>query len=202
MYKLCIFSEIGLLRNLLMVFLRRLCYLDIFKEVFMKNSIIVFLLIMMSFSVSSVFATEEILSTTDNNDNNEIYNLVVNVDDNTQTLKELYQDIYINGTRIKREILNPKDLKSSSGMILERRNSLNVLNLKCFNFDNDRGGSIIVDTLYNAITGERRTIDLELAKDKNSWKLFKNKIAVSLFHIKVNKVIIAGTIGIKTIIME
>ena len=168
----------------------------------MKSCIIYFLFIMMYFSNSSVFAAEEILSITDNNDNNEVYNLVVSVDDNTQTLKELYQDIYVDGTRINRETLNPLALKSSNGVILETRNSLNILNLKCFNFDYDRGGNIFVDALYNAITGERRTIELELAKDKNTWKLFKNKVPVSRFHIKVNKVILAGTIGIKAIIME
>lgn len=169
----------------------------------MKNSIIVFFFIMITSSVfSSLFASEEILSITDNNDTNEIYNLVVNVDDNTQTLKGLYQDIFVDGRLIKREILDPKDLKTSNGVILEQRNSLNVLNLKSSNFDFDRGGTIIVDALYNALTGERRTIEIELAKDKNTWKLFKNKVAVSLFHIIVNKVIIVGTVGIKTIIMK
>ena len=158
----------------------------------------------------AAFANEEVLSITDNNDNNEVYSLVVNVDDNTQALNGLFKDTYINGNKIKRDILNPLDLKAASGMILEKRQAFNVLNLKSNNFDYDQGGTIIIDTLYNGITGERKTIELELAKDKDKdkdndkeiWKLFKNQVPVSKFHVKVNKVILAGTVGIKTIIME
>ncbi|MDD4976540.1 MAG: hypothetical protein PHY93_19445 [Bacteriovorax sp.] len=154
------------------------------------------------FSCATLMASEEILSITDNDDNNEVYSLVANVEDNTQTLKNLYKDTFINGKKIRRDDLNPLDLKNTEGVILEKRDKYNVLNLKSDNFDYDRGGKIIIDTLYNGITGDRRSIDLELAKDQNSWKLFRNKVVVSKFHVKVNKVIVVGTVGIKTILME
>jgi hypothetical protein len=125
------------------------------------------------FSCTALIASEETLSITDNDDNNEVYNLVVNVDDNTQTLKNLYKDTFIKGKKIRRDDLNPLDLKTSDGVILEKRDNYNVLNLKSDNFDYDRGGKIIIDTLYNGITGDRRSVDLELAKDQNSWKLFR-----------------------------
>jgi hypothetical protein len=162
----------------------------------------ILLLLFLSLPIASLFANEEILSTTDNDDNNEIYNLVVNVDDSTQRLLGLFKDTYQNGTKIRRDNLNPLDLKKSDGMILEKRGSHNVLNLKSDNFDYDRGGNISIDTLYNGITGERKTYDLELAKDQNSWKLFKAHVPVSKFHVKVNRVIFAGTVGIKTIDMK
>lgn len=149
-----------------------------------------------------VFAKEEILSITDNDDNNEVYNLVVNVDEATQSLKDLYKDTYVDGKKIKRDHLNPDDLKTRDGVILEKRDSYNVLNLKSDNLDFDRGGRITIDTLFNAIKGERRQVDVELAKDKNGWRLFKDNKAVSKFHVRVNKVVILGTVGIKTIIME
>jgi hypothetical protein len=165
---------------------------------------IAILLIMISslFSSAILLANEETLSITDNDDNNEVYNLVVSVDDSTQTLKNLFKDTFVNGKKIRRDDLNALDLKTKDGVILEKRDNYNVLNLKSDNFDNDRGGKITIDTLYNGITGERKTVDLELAKDTNNWKLFKNKVAVSKFHVKVNKVIVLGTVGIKTIIME
>ena len=87
-------------------------------------------------------------------------------------------------------------------MILEKREKYNVLNLKSDNFDFDRGGNILIDFLYNGITGDRKFIELELAKDKNRWKLFRNKANVSKFHVKVNKVIVLGTVGIKSIKMD
>jgi hypothetical protein len=167
----------------------------------MQKLILLSVLLSTAFS-ANLFAKEETLSITDNDDNNEVYNLVVNVDDNTQTLKQLYKDTYVNGKKIKRDVLNDQDLKTADGMILERRDKYNVLNLKCDNLDFDRGGHIVIDTLYNGISGERRQVDLELAKDKDSWKLFKDGKVISKFHVKVNKVIILGTVGIKTIVME
>lgn len=151
---------------------------------------------------TTLLAREEILSITDNDDNNEVYNLVVNVDESTQTLKDLFKDTYVGGKKIKRDHLNPEDLKTKEGVILEKRDNYNVLNLKSDNLDFDRGGRIIIDTLYNGISGDRKQVDVELAKDKTSWKLFKDKKPVSKFHVRVNKVIVIGTVGIKTIIME
>lgn len=165
------------------------------------NKLISFFLVGLLFCLN-LHAREEILSITDNDDNNEVYNLVVNVDDSTQSLKELFKDTYILGKKIRRDVLNPNDLTTKDGVVLERREKYNVLNLKSTNFDYDRGGRIIIDTLYNGITGDRKNFEVELAKDKQSWKLFKNEKAVSKFHVKVNKVIVVGTVGIKTIIME
>jgi hypothetical protein len=158
-----------------------------------------FVTLVSSFSLS---AKEVILSVTDNDDNNEIYNLIVNVDESTDNLVELYKDTYIDGTKIKRDVLDSEDLKTDHGMILEKRDNYNVLNLKSQNFDVVRGGSITIDTLYNGIKGERRNYELELAKDATGWKLFKKDKIVSKFHVKVNKIIIVGAVGIKTIIME
>lgn len=167
---------------------------------FMKNALLIpFLLIFFS---ATVLAKEEILSITDNDDNDDIYYLVVNVDDSTETLKTLYKDTYRNGIKVRRDNLNPDHLKSEEGMILEKRDEYNVLNLKSDNFDYERGGRIILDTLYNAITGDRRSFDLELSRDQMGWKLFRNKKMVSKFHVKVNRVIVLGTIGIKSIITE
>lgn len=150
----------------------------------------------------SAFAYEEVLSVTDNDDNKEIYKLIVEVDDSTQSLKEIFKDTYVNGAKIKRDVFNPNDLSTNHGLILEQRDGYNILNLKSNNFDYDRGGRIIIDTLYNGITGERRGYDIELAKDKAGWRLFSNKKIVTKFHVKVLKVIIVGTVGIKSLTME
>jgi hypothetical protein len=161
-----------------------------------------FLFLNLLFSLATLKGHEEILSVTDNDDNNEVYNLVVEVDDTTQTLKELYKDTYLFGNKIRRDNLNPLELKNPDGMILEKRGEHNVLSLKSDNYDHDRGGIITIDSLYNGISGERRSVDLELAKDKTSWRLFKDDKMISKFHVKVNRVIIIGVVGIKKIIME
>ena len=81
------------------------------------------------------YAEEVTLSITDNDDNNEVYNLVVLVDDNTQSLKRLYKDTYINGQKISRTELDALDLQKDHGVILEKRGVYNVLNLKSDNFE-------------------------------------------------------------------
>jgi hypothetical protein len=151
----------------------------------------------------NAFSQEEILSVTDNDDNTEIYKLVVKVDKKTQSLKEIYKDTYsADGVKIKRTLLSPTDLTTDNGVIMEERDGYNVLNLKSDNFDHVRGGRITIDTLYNGATGERREYDVELAKDKMGWKLFNGKKVVTKFHIKVNRVIMLGVVGIRTFDME
>ena len=150
----------------------------------------------------NAFSYEAVLSVTDNDDNNEIYNLVVLVDDETQSLKELYKDTYVGSVKVQRDLLDPKALSTKQGVVLEHRKGYNVLSLKSDNFDYDRGGRITIDTLYSGISGERRGYDVELAKDLTGWKLFSNNKIVSKFHVKVNKKLIIGTIGIKTLRME
>ncbi|MBC7712489.1 MAG: hypothetical protein H7177_04095 [Rhizobacter sp.] len=150
----------------------------------------------------NVFAHEEVLTTTDNDDNDEVYTLVVSVNDDTQTLEKLFKDTYVNGAKVRRDNLNEEDMKTKGGMILEKRDQYNVLNLKSDNFDHDLGGKIVIDTLYNGIKGDRKKYDIDLAKDPTGWKIFKDNKIITKFHVKVNRVIIVGTVGIKNIIME
>lgn len=147
------------------------------------------------------FSLETTLSVTDNDENSEIYSLVVVVDDKTQILKTLYKDTFINSKRAKRQMLNPLDMKTSAGMIIEEQDNYNVINLKSDNFSYDQGGKITIDILYNGITGERKSADVNLARDKTGWKLFRKNIPVSKFHVKVNRVM-GSTVGIKTILMQ
>ncbi len=150
----------------------------------------------------NAFSYEEVLSVTDNDDNNEIYKLIVQVDEETQSLKELYKDTFINGVKTKRDLLNPEDLATKRGVVLEQRKGHDVLTLKSDNFDYDLGGRIVIDTLYSGISGERRDYDVELAKDATGWKLFSDKKIVSKFHVKVNKKFIVGAVGIKSLKMD
>ena len=164
-----------------------------------KLVLILITAVMFSFNA---FSEEVILSVTDNDENVEIYKLIVNVDKTTQSLKEFYKDTYLDGVKIKRQVLDTKLLNTDSGVIMEERDGYNVLNLKSDNFDHARGGRVVIDSLFSGFTGERREYDLELAKDKTGWKLFSNKKIVSKFHIIVNRSILLGIIGIKTINME
>lgn len=162
-----------------------------------------FILIMICSAAFStvVSAKEEVLATITNDDNKEIFTFVANTDDSTKTLKTFFKDDYLNGKKIEREILPTKDL-TNEGVVLDKRGDHTVINLKSSNFDYVRGGTVTIDTLYNGVTGERKEYEVELAKDKDGWKLFNGRNAISKLHIEVNKKALLGTIGVKNIRME
>jgi hypothetical protein len=164
-----------------------------------KLTLLCFISALMSFKL---MAAEQILCTVDNDDDARVYKLVVSYDEATLTLKELYKDSYVQGKKSLREVLNAEDLKKSHGIIMERKDKHNVLNLKSNNFDHDQGGLIIVDTLFNGVNGDRKNYELDLVKDQSTWKLFKNNKPISRFHVRVHKVVVVGVVGIKNIIME
>ncbi len=150
---------------------------------------------------TNVFAKEEVLATITNDENREIFKFVANTDDSTQSLKAFFKDDYLNGQKTEREVLPTKEL-TRQGVVLDKRGDHTVITLKSHNFDFARGGTVVIDTLFNGVTGERREYEVELAKDKNGWKLFNGRIAVSKLHIEVNKKALIGTVGVKNIRME
>lgn len=149
----------------------------------------------------NLLAKEQVLATITNDENKEVFLFVANTDDTTQTLKAFYKDDYLNGKKTEREVLPTKEL-TQEGVVLDKRGDHNVISLKSDNFDFSRGGTVVIDTLFNGVTGERKEYELELAKDKNGWKLFNKRASISKLHIEVNKKAIIGTIGVKNIRME
>lgn len=149
----------------------------------------------------NLMAKEQVLATITNDENREVFMFVANTDDSTQTLKAFFKDDYLNGKKTEREVLPTKEL-TQEGVVLDKRGDHKVISLKSDNFDFSRGGTVVIDTLYNGVTGERKEYELELAKDKNGWKLFNGRAAISKLHIEVNKKALIGTIGVKNIRME
>lgn len=158
-------------------------------------------LICTSFISTKLFAKEEVLATITNDENKEIFTFVANTDDSTKSLKTFFKDDYVNGKKVEREVLPTQEL-TTDGVILDKRGDHTVINLKSSNFDYVRGGTVIIDTLYNGVTGERKEYEIELAKDGNGWKLWNGKNAISKLHIEVNKKVFIGTVGVKNIRME
>jgi hypothetical protein len=150
---------------------------------------------------TTLFAKEEILATITNDQNQEIFMFVASTDENNQTLKAFFKDDYMNGKKTEREILPSKDL-TREGVVLDKRGNHTVISLKSHNFDFARGGTVVIDTLFNGVTGERKEYEVELAKDKTGWKLYAGRIAVSKLHIVVNKKALFGMIGVKNIRMQ
>lgn len=155
---------------------------------------------------SSIFAcathaSEQTLAVVGNDENRKTYLLIVDSTQDERAIKTFYKDVYENGRKISREVLDFHVLEKS-GMILEQRDKHIVLKLKSVNFDEQQGGIITVDTLYNGANGTRKTYELQMAKAKNGWALINHGRIVKQIFIQTNKVMILGAVGIKNLIMK
>jgi len=155
--------------------------------------------IIQSFSLS---ASENVLASISNDENNEIYQFIAEVNDTTDEISLFYKDDFVDGKKIERENLDSRELSHQNGLVLEERSGHVVISLKSHNFDKSRGGIIEVDTLYSGLSGDRKKYELHLAKDSTGWKLFNGRQKISKLHIEVNKKAFLGSVGVKNIRME
>lgn len=164
-------------------------------------STVMFCTLVLIFSVLNVAkAGEQVIASISRDDGLAVYKLVVS-DNDGREIKTFYKDVYEKGVKIRRDSLNP-DALMKDGMILEQRDKYVVLKLKGNNFNLDQGGVIIADTLYNGATSERRSYEIQLAKSKTGWTLFRNNKSVKEIFIQTNKVIFFGAVGIKNLVMK
>lgn len=146
-------------------------------------------------------ASEQTLATISNDETKNTYQLVVDSTEGDRAIKTFYKDVFLNGKKISRESLDYKVLLKN-GMILEQRDRYVVLSLKSDNFDEQQGGIITVDTLYNGANGTRKTYDVSLSKSTVGWALMNQGKVVKQIFIQTNKVMILGSVGIKNLIMK
>jgi hypothetical protein len=161
-------------------------------------SILAILSLISAFTAAS--ASEQIIATVSSDALPTSYKLVVEQKDD-RGIKAFYKDVYENGSKIRRDILDPNVL-IKTGMILEQRDKYVVMKLVSDNFDFEQGGIIEVDTLYNGASGERRSYEIQLAQSKSGWALFKAGKAFKEIQIQTNRLVLFGTVGIKNLIMK
>lgn len=166
----------------------------------LKNTISSFFL-GVSILISNVLhAEEKMLATVTNDSNKTSYKLIV--DSKTgHDITNFYKDVYEDGIKTHREALDVEVLHGD-GMVLEKRKNHIVIKLKSDNFDSNQGGLVVVDTLYNGVSGERKEYEVEIAQDKNGWSLFKNGKMIKQIQIETNRVIVIGEVGIKNLVMK
>lgn len=149
----------------------------------------------------AVQAGEQTLATIGNDENKNTYLLIVDSTEDSRAIKTFYKDVYSNGKKLSREALDYRVL-IRTGMILEQRDKYIVLKLKSDNFDEQQGGIITVDTLYNGANGTRKSYEVQMAKEKSGWALINNGKIVKQIYIQTNKVMILGSVGIKNLVMK
>lgn len=166
----------------------------------MSTSLCFFMFVTLIFS-GRVLAKEEIIATITNDENKEVYAFVADIDEETDAIRTFYKDDYLNGKKYERELLSTDGL-ASDGLVLEQRGEHKVIALKSQDFDLEQGGIVTIDTLFSGVSGQRKAYELQLAKSKDGWRLFKNNKIISKLHIVINKKFLLGAVGVKDIVMK
>lgn len=156
-----------------------------------------FLSILILMYVPKGKADEFVLASISTDVSSDTYALVVDVDNESQTLKSFFIDNFTDGKKTKRDTLAMDEFM---------KRGLNVKNfakIQSENFLPDQGGLITIDALYNILTGKRKSYELELAKENNSnWRLYSNGKAISKIIAHANRVPIIGIVGARELVMQ
>jgi hypothetical protein len=168
------------------------------KSVISATSFFTLALMITIFNV--VKAEEQIIANVTADNKSTSYKLVIDVRDG-RNIKNFYKDVYEGNNLVRRELLD-SSLMLNTGMVLEQRDSHVVMRLKSLNFDNEQGGIVVVDTLFNGVTGERKGYEIQIAKSLNGWSLFSHGKSINNIQIQTNRVMLIGEVGIKNLLLK
>ena len=162
----------------------------------MKISRIIFLAVSILISINAN-AIENTLCTVTSDIDSDVGKIVYEMDQDNRAIIHMYQDTYHNGVLQNRMELPADSLKS--GIVLNKKDKYIILRMHSDNFDPERGGILFLDSLYSALSGERREYDMELAMDKNGPALFKDGKVFTKMNFIAKRSKVFGVIGIEKI---
>lgn len=146
----------------------------------------------------AALAGETVLCEVSSDIDSDIGKIVYEMDQDNRSIKHLYQDTYSQGVRIGRIELPPEELRA--GIVLNKKDKYIIVRMRSDNFDAERGGVLYLDTLYSALSGERREYVMELAMDKSGPVLIQNKQTFSKMKFIAKKSRVLGVIGIEKVL--
>ncbi len=165
------------------------------KKMIASNKLLAisFLISLWIFS-STTKASEQVLATITTDLNSLSYHFVVDSGEYQQVLDAFYIDNYNGSAQLNRDIL-PIENFISEGFIFPKKNGPNFVKISGENFDTALGGTISIDILTNAITGKRKTYNLNLSPGLSGWKLFYLGNEIHQIKVLGNKIPIIGLVG-------
>lgn len=163
----------------------------------MKKIFLFFLIFLFS---NSVFSLEKVLCTITSDIDSNYAQIIVDMNENTHSINGMYQDSFENNQLIERIEILEEQLKD--GVILDQEGDRVTVRLQSDNFDLKVGGPLIIDTLYNGVTGTRKEYKMEMSIDLNGPVLLKNGKKFNKMIFIANRVVVLGVIGIENVIFK
>lgn len=149
--------------------------------------------------LSAAEAVEKVLCVVSSDVDSDIGKLVYEMDEDGRGIKHLYSEKWVNNKLIDRSEINFMDV-NGDGIILHKKDKYITVRLYSHNFDEERGGVLYLDTLYNAIKGERKEYTIEVSKNiNNELEMLSNKVKFSNMKFIGKKAPIVGVIGIEKV---
>lgn len=147
----------------------------------------------------TLFAGEYLLLNITNEEDQEITKFILVTDQYNEEVEAFYKNTYDRrGREISKTRVDVNQIAATTGIVLDRRAERDVVVLRSENFASHNGGDIEIDTLYNGITGKRKSYSLDLQRHSKTWKLERNGEVITSMHL-VSHVIMWKTVGIKNI---
>lgn len=123
--------------------------------------------------------------------------LVYDRDDVTNEVKAMYADAYENGNRVERKAVDQRAL--GAGIVLLEKDRYQIVKIQSSNFDRDRGGVFKLDTLYSAVSGERRVYEFDVTVHSDRVAMETRNGEFNRMHFIAKRSRILGPIGIEKI---
>jgi hypothetical protein len=99
-----------------------------------------------------------------------------------------------------REEFQAEELKN--GLVILSIDDHEVVRLHSQNFDQTRGGLIVLDYLENGFNNSRGAIELEVLHDGLTWGILHRREEVERMFMEARKIIFGKVIGIKEVHMN
>lgn len=145
----------------------------------------------------SAFAEEKVLCTVISDIDSDVGKIVYEMDSDNRGIDHLYLDTYHNNARTDRIELKADELRD--GIILNKRDKYVIMRMHSDNYDVERGGVLYLDTLYSALSGERKEYVMEMAMDKTGPVLSVNRKNFNKMSVTAKRSKVFGVIGIERI---
>ena len=154
---------------------------------------------MLSALINATEAVEKVLCVVTSDVDSDTGKLVYEMDEDGRGIKHMYSEKWVNNKLVSREEINILDV-NGDGIILHKKDKFVTVRLYSHNFDQERGGTLYLDTLYNAIKGERKEYTIEVSKNIiNEIVMSNNKIAFNKMKFIGKKSPLLGVIGIEKV---
>lgn len=146
-------------------------------------------------------ASEHVLATITTDVNSDSYQFIVDADEDARLLKNFFIDNFVDGKKVKRDAVS-MDQFISTGLKLPKNSKVKFAEINGQNFDQTLGGNFEINTLYNALTGKRKSYDFEMLQTSGQWSLYYSGKLITKIQAIAHHVPIVGIVGAKDLLMK